>query len=80
MRVLRALTLLVGIVAMIGFGVCGVWGFVAGIATSAHPKAMYDFSGLAIACGLIGIVISLIIGYAMYRFAFRKNSSPPGAQ
>ena len=69
-NVAKVLGLIVGLLGMAGFGVCGVFGLLLGITSS---------MGFAVVCGIIGLLLAAafsLLVRAMTRSARRK---PPDA-
>lgn len=79
----RALVIALGMAATIGFGLCGVLGLTVGLYQELRPREgveELDLSGLYTGCGLVGILISLVGGFIVYRFLNKntpKEEGPP---
>ena len=63
----RIIGLLFGFLVMVGFGLCGVFGLVAGVA------GMGSVLNVATICGVIGLAISGLVGAWVWR-GFRSKA------
>ncbi|NHZ36250.1 hypothetical protein [Massilia rubra] len=71
MSFLRTVVLLIALIAMVGIGACGVLGLylAAHSGPAAAPNELLVF-------GLIGVTISAMLGWGIYR-RLRKTGAPP---
>ena len=69
----RIIGLLFGFVVMVGFGLCGVFGLVMGVA------GMGTLLNVATVCGAIGLAISGLVGALLWR-RLRPKAAPDAAR
>jgi hypothetical protein len=61
-------------VLLVGFGWCGAFGTVSGIAGLSAPSGGENISGLLLITGLGGLGVALVSGWGLY-LLWRKRSS-----
>ncbi|UOD33118.1 hypothetical protein INH39_16630 [Massilia violaceinigra] len=73
MSFLRAVVLLIALIAMVGIGACGVLGLY--LAAHSGPAAANEL----LVFGLIGVTLSAMLGWGIYR-RLRKAAAPPQSE
>jgi len=76
----RILGIIIALFMLVGFGLCGLWGIATGISmTASAGPAWGSEETLIIVCGLIGLAISAIFGFAV-RAIFKSIRVKPSSK
>ena len=69
----RVILILIGLLAMVGFGWCGAVGVIAGVSNAERGGLM--FAGL----GLVGVAIAAYCAWGVWRTVGKMRRPPPDA-
>jgi hypothetical protein len=75
-KIMCVIGMLLCLVPMVGFGMCGVFGVISGLRNITTEYFIY--SALLIGCGALGIAISVGLGFAIRELSKSFRSPPPG--